>query len=189
VVALQALWEVAYGPCLAPLSSQVLHDLALFGALEAWRPGDRGNLARLHVVFRELSRLLGEALAFKPAGLQHVGELDAHLGVYRDAECVIHLSARLLAGPAAGLVNTIVHEQAHHMQNLLVQRLLYAPRKLTPAQRSLALFWHAHGTREPGADFLAYRLSGREVHANDTARRVVKDLMPLFGWGPEALMA
>jgi hypothetical protein len=189
ITAQQALCEAVYGPCLAPLASRVLHDLPLFGALETWRPGDPGNLARTHVVFRELSRLLGEALAFKPAALQHVGHLEQHMGVYRDAELVIQLSSGLLTGPAAGLVSTIVHEQTHHLQNLLVQRLVYAPRKLTPAQRSLAMFWYTHGTVDPKANFMAYRLSGREVHANDTARCVVRDLMPLFGWGPEALMA
>jgi len=187
--ALRALLEAAYGPSLAPLASRVLHDLALFGALDAWQPSDRGNLARTHVVFRELSGLLGEALAFKPAPLGLIGDLGPHLGLYRDAERVVCLSSRLLAGSAAGLVNTVVHEQAHHLQHLLVQRLMYAPRKLAPIERSLALYWYDQGTVAPEANFLAYRLSGREIHADDTAKRVVRDLMPLFGWGPEALMA
>lgn len=186
--ALKDLFDRVYGPCLAPVPGRVVHDLALYAALEGWRPGDQDqNGARLQVVFRQLSAIMGDALAFKPAPL---GRVDRHrtLGGYYDhAEQAIFLATSLLASHPAAVVNTIVHEQAHRLQHLLIQRLTYAPRKLTPAERSLALYWYEEGTAQPGADYAKYRYNGREYHADQAGKAVVKVLMPVFGWGPEAL--
>lgn len=186
--ALRALFEAVYHPCLAPLPSQTLHNLALFGAIDTWRPGDEGNMARAQVIARELAALLGDALAFTPAKLHSFGRLkDDNLGLYSDAERVLRLSTRLLTAHVGGLVNTVVHEQCHHLQNLLMQRLTYAPHKLSPAERSLALYWDGQPMVDPKVHFLFYRLNGRELHAWETAKRVVRDLMPVFGWGEEAM--
>lgn len=186
--ALQDLYQRVYGPCLAPMAGRVLHDLALYAALEGWRPGDQArNGARLQVVFRQLTAIMGDALAFKTAPL---GRVDRHRtlgGFYDHDEQAIFLATSLLASHPAAVVNTIVHEQAHRLQHLLIQRLTYAPRKLTPAERSLALYWYEEGTAQPGADYAKYRYNGREYHADQTGKAVVKGLMPIFGWGPETL--
>lgn len=186
--ALQDLYQRVYGPSLEVVAGRVLHDLALYAALEGWRPGDRDqNGARLQVVFRQLSAILGDALAFKTAPL---GRVDRHRtlgGFYDHNEQAIFLATSLLASHPAAVVNTIVHEQAHRLQHLLIQRLTYAPRKLSPAERSLALYWYEEGTAQPGADYARYRYNGREYHADQTGKAVVKGLMPIFGWGPETL--
>lgn len=185
--ALRELLEAVYGPCLAPLAGHVLQNVALFGAVDAWVPGDGGNLVRAHVIFRELSALYGDALGFVPARLGFIGRIPKAdtLGHYHDESREISLSSDLLAGPASRFVNIVVHEQTHHLQNLLVQRLVYAPGRLSPAERSLALSWYNQAPVDPATSFLFYRLSGRELHAWETAERVVRDLRPIFGWGGE----
>ncbi|MEB3196185.1 MAG: hypothetical protein VKP62_03185 [Candidatus Sericytochromatia bacterium] len=188
LMALKDLFEAVYGPCLAPLPTRVLHDTALFGGLDGWNPAaGNDNLGRLHVVFRQLSELLGEAFAFKPAPL---GRVDHHrqLGGYYDHQAqAIFLATSLLRSHPAAVANTIAHEQFHRLQHLLIQRLMYAPRKLSSAERSLAMYWHAEGTAEPGADFAAYRYNGREYHADQTAKALVRLLMPVFDWPPQVL--
>lgn len=186
--ALAALYDQVYGPCFVPLASRVVHDLALYGALESWTnktPDVAG--ARLHVVFRQLSAHLSEALAFTAAPL---GRVDKHRtlgGFYDESEQKIFLATSLLNAHPASVVNTIAHEQAHRLQHLLIQRLRYAPRKLSAAERSLALYWFEEGTAAPGVDYAKYRYNGREYHADAMGKTVVKALMPVFGWGAETL--
>ena len=166
----------------------MLHDLALYAALDGWRPGDQAqNGARLQVVFKQLSGIMGDALAFTTAPLGRVGKHRTLGGFYDHGEQAIFLATSLLQAHPAAVANTIVHEQAHRLQHLLIQRLMYAPRKLTPAERSLALYWYEEGTAQPGEDYARYRFNGREYHADQTGKSVVKALMPVFGWGPETL--
>lgn len=189
LLALKALYEAVYFPCLAPLPSRVLSDTALFGAIELWRPqAGQDNLLPLHLIFRQLSSLLSDAFAFQTAPL---GRVDRHrtLGGYYDhQEQAIFLSSALFQSHAAAVVNTIVHEQMHRLQHLLIQRLLYAPRKLALAERSLATYWHSEGTAQPGEDFAAYRYNGREYHADQTAKEFIRLLIPIFGW-PASVLA
>lgn len=188
LLALKALYEAVYQPCLAPLPGRILADTALFGAIDTWQPQQgNDNLLPVHLIFRQLSALLSDAFAFSPAPL---GRVDRHrtLGGYYDhQEQAIFLSTSLFQAHAAAVVNTIVHEQMHRLQHLLIQRLLYAPRKLAPAERSLATYWHDEGTAQPGEDFAAYRYNGREYHADQMAKALIRGLMPIFGWSPAVL--
>jgi len=187
-LALKALYEAVYQPCLAPLPSRILADTALFGAIDTWQPQKgNDNLLPMHLIFRQLSALLSDAFAFQPAPL---GRVDRHrtLGGYYDhQEQAIFLSTSLFQSHAAAVVNTIMHEQMHRLQHLLIQRLLYAPRKLSAAERSLATYWHSEGTAQPGEDFAAYRYNGREYHADQMAKALIGGLLPIFGWTPAVL--
>lgn len=184
IPAMRALFEAMYHPSVAPLPKRVWRHPELRRALSTWVPGDPENRARAHLVFRELSELLGEALGFEPAPLEELGPLQRNAqGEYSDTKQVVRLSSTLLGRGPACFVNVLVHEQLHHQQNLLMERLIQDPDGMSPAERSLALFWSERCTPSPLLSFLAYRLSGREVHSWEMARTVEIALSRVFGWG------
>jgi hypothetical protein len=187
IPALRALFETVYGGCVAPLPMQALQAGHLCQALTTWQAGDRDNHARAEVIFHELSALLGRAFAFEPAALAGIEFLTDALGFHEAGQ--VTLATRLLGCGAAELVNTIAHEQIHQLQWLQVDALQRSPNQLSHAERSLARYWSWQPTVSPKLSFMAYRLSGREVQANETGLRVQLALSQAFGWGAAAPIA
>jgi hypothetical protein len=180
--AMQDLLSQVYDPTTPGLIYRMVADTPLFGALETWRPGaEAHNHKLLRILFDRISAHLGDAYGFKPAPL---GRLDQHrhfLGYYDYAEQAIFLSAAHLAEHPAHAVNTIAHEQAHRLQDLLVQAVTYH-RKLSPPERSLALWWYDERSYDPRRHPTEYHLSMREWHARKVGDAVAAGLGKVFGW-------
>lgn len=189
--AFKALMQQVYDPSLELLAARVLDDTALFGALDTWRPrqGEQ-NLALLRIVFDRLSAAMGDAFGFVPAPLGRVDHDRKRGGFYDPKVKRIFIAASHLTNTPGRLVNTVAHEQAHHLQHLLIERLLYAPQKLSPAERSLALFFYdaSHQYVSMHKDFMAYSYNGLEYHARHTGNTLAFKLCPVFGWSPESVV-
>lgn len=186
--AFKALAGQLYDPCLEALPPAIVADTALFGALDSWNPREAGrNLTLLRIVFDRLSAHVGAAYGFAPAPLGRVDHDRRRGGFYDPQVKRIFIAASHLSNTAGRAVNTIVHEQMHHMQYLLIDRLLYAPRKLSAAEKSLALFFHdaSHQYVSMHKDFMSYSYNGLEYHARQTGNALALSLCPVFGWDPE----
>lgn len=186
--AMRALVEQVYGPCFAPLVPRMVADTPLFGALDSWRPGDeRHNLVLMRILFERISTHLGDAYGFTPAPLGKVDHSKHFAGYYDHSAQKIFLGAAHLHEHVAHAVNTIAHEQTHRLQDLLVQAVTYKPRKLTSAQRSLALWWYDERPVDARQNYAAYRRSLREWHAESVGNAVAAGLGRVLGWPPEVL--
>lgn len=186
--AFKALTAQLYDPILDALPGAIVADTGLFGALDSWNPREAGrNLTLLRLVFDRLSLHLGEAYGFTPAPLGRVDQDRKRGGFYDPKVKRIFIASSHLTNHPGRAVNTIAHEQIHHLQYLLIDRLLYAPRKLSPTERSLALFFHdaSHQYVSMHKDFMAYSYNGLEYHARHTGNTLAMSLCPVFGWQPE----
>jgi hypothetical protein len=189
--AFKTLMQQVYDPSLEAIVPKVLEDTALFGALERWNPrDDRLNLTLLRIVFDRLSLHMGDAYGFVPAPLGRVDHDRKRGGFYDPKVKRIFIAASHLTNTPGRVVNTVAHEQAHHLQHLLIERLLYAPQKLSPAERSLALFFYdaSHQYVSMHKDFMAYSYNGLEYHARHTGNGLAFKLCPIFGWSPELVV-
>lgn len=188
LLAFKALAAQVFDPRLEALPAAIVNDTPLFGALDSWNPRDAGrNLTLLRIVFERLSYHLGEAYGFTPAPLGRVDHDRKRGGFYDPTVKRIFIAASHLGNTPGRAVNTIAHEQMHHLQYLLIERLLYAPRKLSPAERSLAMFFHDASQQYVSMhkDFMAYSYNGLEYHARQTGNQLAMSLCPVFGWHPE----
>jgi hypothetical protein len=180
--AMQDLITQVYGQTTPGLIYRMVADTPLFGALETWRPGDAGhNHKLLRILFERISAQLGDAYGFKPAPLGKLDHSRHYLGYYSYAEQAIFLSAAHLTDHPAHAVNTIAHEQAHRLQDLLVQAVTYH-RKLPPAERSLGLWWYDERSWDHRSHPTEYHLSLKEWHARQVGNTVAAGLGRVFGW-------
>jgi hypothetical protein len=181
--AMQDLIQRVYDDTTPGLIYRMVADTPLFGALETWRPGDLDhNHKLLRILFDRISAQLGDAYGFKPAPLGKLDHSRHFLGYYSYAEQAIFLSAAHLAEHPAHAVNTIAHEQAHRLQDLLVQAVTYH-RKLSPPERSLALWWYDERSYDHRTHPTEYHLSMKEWHARQVGNAVAAGLGRALGWG------
>ncbi|MDB5102047.1 MAG: hypothetical protein JWM80_6468 [Cyanobacteria bacterium RYN_339] len=183
--AMQDLIQQVYGATTPGLIYRMVADTPLFGALDTWRDGDlHHNHKLLRILFDRISAQLGDAYGFKAAPLGKLDHSKHFLGYYAYAEQAIFLSAAHLTDHPAHAVNTIAHEQAHRLQDLLVQAVTYR-RKLSPPERSLALWWYDERTYDHRTHPAEYHHSLKEWHARQVGNSVAAGLGRVFGWPTE----
>lgn len=181
-MAYRALMQRVYGPCVGQLVPRIVEDTPLFGAIDTW-PGapPSQRLALVQILFTRLSHHTGVVFGFRPAPLtMGRGIKKGLLALYTEEENRVVLMDVLLQAHAAMVVTTVVHEQLHRLQAEKVAALRTG--RLTPAERSLALYWEAEGVADFSKDYMDYRYNGREYQAHQLSQALGLQLCKVFGW-------
>lgn len=191
------LHQVFEGP-LQRLAVEALRQPAFKSAFAAWEPGNhRVNTNVFHEVYERLSTMMGRIYRFAPAPL---GMDDVHLdnhgsnAVYIVNWGRIAVSRRAFDQPVAGVFNSIVHEQIHCLQQMMMLRIDWpSAHPLTLPERALAYYWrreeprYARRMAEAFADMRegrgsgAYRRIPVEYHAFWTGDHIESVLVCAYG--------